>query len=208
MLRWLVPGDSRPMCTQLENRRFIGVDCWRGLAVVFMAVDHACWFFGVFPWVRSIGTRPGIILWSVVAGVMSSGRHISQLYLFIGCGLSAMAAVLPTGCPDTVLLLTLGSWFAARYPVASVPLALLACVQLASWPIPRPWTGYQPGLIFALITMGRLWLDRHQLDRLWPLGTTTRTTTALAWLGRHSLALYVGHLLVLSALVALDLQKT
>lgn len=190
------PGGRR---ARPQGKRLPGVDALRGLAVVLMVADHLALSMGLGGFWRLTFTRAALPIFAVLAGSLArTSRPIGRRWAWVGIT-APLVAVLPVPgvFPDVLLLLGLGAIVVACVPRPAWPVVLVVCMlQPSTWPIPAPWTGYQPGLVVGLVLVGalcgRTWLDRLPPGPAW-----------LRWLGKHPLTLYIGHLVVLSAAVTL-----
>lgn len=190
------------------RRRLAGLDRLRGLALVLMVVDHALLAAGGLVAVRVTVTRASLPLFCLVAGALLTAARPrwARLGKIAAAGLVATAFGAPFGIgqPDVLFVLALALVAAPLLIRIGSPGVLygalaVAILQPVSWPgwlLVPGWTGYQPGTVLALVIVGHLWGApqlAHYGDRLpgW-----------LALPGRHPLSLYVWHVFVLGALVA------
>ena len=189
--------------------RFVGLDRLRGLAIMCMVVDHVCLLAGVYPLRVTVG-RLALPLFMIVGGSLVrelTWRHGGVLVV----GLVLPVAVPWIDAPNILVLYVLGAALVSAFgtgermrpgsrfrPAAGVwVLLVLAVGALANGWGDQPGTGYPWAAVVALMALGAL-AGRRQLA-----GVGDRLPHWLAWPGRHPLSLYVGHLLVLQALVVM-----
>lgn len=176
--------------------RIAGLDRARGLAIVLMVADHCCVFIpGGFGYRITLG-RLAMPIFFVLAGYLA--RRITSRHLYVVCIGAALPLAVPwIDNPNVLVWWALGCvlLYAMRCWGLSPWLLIIACAGYAAngWPTTFGDT-YSPLGLFALLAVGQLlpatawrWTDR--LPR-W-----------LALPGRHPIALYVGHLLVLELIV-------
>lgn len=163
--------------------------------MLLMVLDHALAWAGVAGGLGRLSiTRASLPLFCVVAGALvrpEGSRRLRQVGV-AGVVATGLGVPIGIGQPDVLLLL-----FAA---LAIAPVLIFrggwavgmaaAVIQPVTWSV--PWTGYQPGTVLALVLLGAM-VGREALDRAPAVGL-------LAWVGRHPLAWYLGHLFVLFAL--------
>lgn len=176
----------------------------RGVAVVTMVVDHVCACFGTGQLVRLTVGRLALPLFMLCSGWLLARRPPTarRLYELAAAAVAATVVVnvggLSIGQPDVLWLILVGLLLAPairRWPVAS---ACVGLVQASAWPMHSPiWTGYEPGLVVALLALGVLWGRYYGLRDLerWP------APAALQLVGRYPLSIYVAHLAALAVAV-------
>jgi uncharacterized membrane protein len=173
------------------------LDWLRGLAVALMVVDHVLVQLEPRSVLRETVTRLSLPLFCVVAGSLAQRRprwgRLASVGM-AGVGATALGAPIGIGQPD-VLLVIVAAMLALsllwRCPVAAL---CVGAVQPFTWPFPG--NGYQVGTVLVMLVAGRL--AGAETVAGW-----ARRCRPLEWAGRHPLALYVGHLAVLRAVVAL-----
>lgn len=185
---------------RVAGRRLPGLDAARGLAIVFMAVDHLCVVFAGPLWLRLSVGRLALPVFFVLAGHLA--RRVSARTVAI----AAAGVLLPLVVP----------WIDA--PNVLVYWAVGVCVIAAC----RRW----PAALWAIVVVGLTWGANH--FRLLPAGVSSyelplllammaagalagaglwwwadRLPAWLAALGRHAVWVYIGHLLVLQAVAVI-----
>lgn len=186
------------MATAVATRaRLVGLDRIRGLAVVLMVVDHALVAFPVAGsvLVRSTATRAALPLFCLVAGALARRLTPERTAKLAAAGLVAgyVGGPFGIGQPDVVLLLLAalaGVHVCRNNYAAQLVLLVVAVIQPVTWP--APWTGYQPGVVIALVAIGTYGDTLDDAGR--------RLPPLLARVGRYPLSIYLGHLIVLRAL--------
>lgn len=172
------------------------VDRVRGFAIACMIVDHVALVFGLPPILRHTIGRLAMPLFFVTAGRCST--RLTDRHFYVGLLGVALPLAVPWIDHPNVLV-----WWA------------LGCVVLAGF----RWAGWSP-TVLVLIALGlgtNGWLtagDSYPALGLWGLmgfgamlpwtwwrwGSRLPAGRLLEVAGRHPIALYVGHLLLLEAL--------
>lgn len=180
--------------------RLQGIDRLRAVALVLMVIDHALVAFpaGVVGLaVRVTATRASLPLFCLVAGaLLPSSPRWGRLGMVALAGLAATipGALIGIGQLDVLLILAVVlavAPLAARNPT---PWLVVAILQPVTWHV--PWSGYQPGVVLALVLVGRM-VGADQLDQL-----GRRLPSWSAMISRWPLTVYVGHIGMLAAIVA------
>lgn len=189
--------------------RIAWLDKLRGFAIAGMMLSHFTRFLALpgWEWVL-IATRPFMPFFAVLIGVLwRPGFRKRHVQLAAAAAVTVvLAAQSGFAVPSIlgVLLIALPIvQLVHKAPVAGI---IGGLVQVMSFPIPYPWTGYQPGLVVALILVG--YLARHS-GGLWEgaeARALDRLPGAFAAIGRRPLTWYAGHLLVLAAILTVQGQ--
>ena len=147
-------------------------------------------------------TRFAMPIFMLVSGYLMATHRVSKKRFtqvaVVALIVNALWLTVPVGveAPD-ILVIWLVCAFAqplwVKYPVW---FAAAGVLQSVTWEI--PWGGYQPGLVLAFLCLGAL--AQQTGVRIPPLHDVDRP---LAALGRHPLALYVTHIVVVSFVVAI-----
>lgn len=176
------------------------IDGARGLSIVAMIISHADYLLGpniaVFHWVIM---RPVAPMFLLLLGMMWRPGWRRRHWHLVGGALVAqlLALGLGLGFPN-ILTLMLGAVlvmpYAVRWPVATLALCV---VQLSFWPVPDWWTGYQPGFVVAMTTVGATVIPDGIVEGYGRLGSRL----GLEAVGRMPLRFYLGHLVALWFLV-------
>lgn len=200
-------AETAGIVTVTQTPRLVGIDRARGLAVLLMVLDHvlvlvssavgSSWAIEA---VRLTVTRASLPLFGVIAGVMLGRRRAPDVWLLIAAfGCSQLSYLFPfgTGRPDVLILFAVVLTAAPVLLRAPVLLCALGIIQSVTWPLGGSWTGYQPGTIVALVSLGSLFA---YFGGDYPVNG--RAVSLLpSWLepvGRHPLGWYVGHFVVLT----------
>lgn len=191
------------MTTTAVRARLIGLDVLRGLAILAMVVDHLTIVLDGPDFLRYTVGRLALPLFFLVAGslVSTTLRKRYALIALLGAGLPLVVPWVDS--PNVLWWYVMGVLVMYRMPHSwTLPALVVSVVLLANGLL---WAagGYPFAGILALMLLGRL-IGSHQLDdfaarSLGRLGLPYATWVGypLAVLGRHPLAFYVGHLLVL-----------
>jgi len=147
---------------------------------------------------RATVTRASLPLFCVVAGALLGGRGVFgwRMVQMVGAGLVGTALAGPLGMPsvDVMLLFTVALAGVAATPGRWRPVLLVVAVlQPATWPV--GWSGYQPGLLVALLAIGTM-LDSARLE-----AAGRRVPAVFAVVGRYPVSIYAGHLAAFAAAV-------
>lgn len=178
-------------------RRDRRLDAVRGLAILLMVVDHMAAAWPTAWGVREVLTRAAMPLFMLLLGYLfrefNQVRHWQVVAaVFLEVPLLLVVAGTEVGILVHVAFLLPLMVVAVRYPWPCLGLAL---VQTSAWPM--PFSGYEPGLVFAFMIMGHL-MRRAGSEALQGIG---EHVLALAPVGRYPLAIYCGHLFVLAGLM-------
>lgn len=185
--------------------RVVGLDRLRGLAVLLMVADHLWAVSGSQSALVVVGrltvTRAALPLFAVAAAAGLAGglgrRSLWRPGGYVAAGVALGVLVTPAlGLPRWDVLAVFGAvlMIYRAAPEAAWPLVgLVGLVQAVTWPV---GDGYQPGLLAGLVAVGLL-----------AAGPAVRFGELLPgrWLGvvgRHAAPVYVGHLLLLFAVVS------
>lgn len=183
--------------------RLTVLDRLRGLAVLLMLLDHGLFLsMTLHPGgdlrsdLRSTVTRFSMPLFMVVSGFLleRTSRRRAVTVLFAALLVSVVLLVCwpefaqPEILTLWVLLFPLRSLF-LRFPLETVVLGVLQVLHL-----PVGWPGYEPGLVAVFLAVGVLARDRVEV-----LSRPARLLPRwLEVVGRHSLGVYVFHLVLLA----------
>jgi surface polysaccharide O-acyltransferase-like enzyme len=171
--------------------RNVWVDTFRGCAVSLMIFDHLIVVFTDFQDVRNF-TRIALPMFCVLSGYLSGDRlgdRYGQLWL---SALLSWPIVLVLELALIHILLV----FALVYPLLFLPptyflfVLSLGLLQAFTWPI--GWAGYEPGYVFAFLSVGRL----MRLSG-WQLPSAKFSVPVVSWLGRWPLSAYVSHIFLI-----------
>lgn len=191
------------MSTRLVTKRFSILDCWRGLAVVLMVLDHVLAVLGAPVVTRLLVTRLSLPLFCATSGALhliAGPRSPRRSLQLLGVALleTVLNLVLGLGVPGPVTLMLVMGWVGRALRPERHGLVLVVVGVLQAVYLPVPWTGYQPGLVLAWWSLGALGV-LAEVDQV-----TRFTRWCPRWLeavGRRPLGWYVGHLLVLAVVV-------
>lgn len=200
--------------TTAVKPRLVGLDRLRGLAIALMVLDH------VLVWLLAVAEVDGLAGGAIELARLSVTRLSLPLFgVLAGCGLvfsvrhrnfgvsipwrhaagALLILFLPTwwiglGRPDVlvqfVFIIGFGGWAIRRWPVV---LGAFGVVQAITWPIGG--TGYQPGVVVALLALGVLGSAGGRYLSAEVAGL--RLPGWLGTFGRYPVECYVGHVLVL-----------
>lgn len=171
------------------------LDRVRGLAIVLMAVDHVASLSGWVVVEDTVG-RAAMPLFFVLAGSLL-GRLRWRHAQLVGLGL-LLPVVMPwLDAPNVLTLYGVGAlviWLWRRLVWPVWVLAAAGLTQAANgWAGGLFFTGYQPLALLGLLALGAM-LPRTT----WSWGSSLPGWMGL--LGRFPVTVYVGHLLVLTAI--------
>ena len=174
----------------LVGGRCLEIDRLRGLAIVLMILDHTLVLVDPGSFIRFSLTRLALPLFALIAGHLSAGPLAPVRFLQLGAA-AVLATVLGFGWIGQPDILTLFLFCYAVRPFWSLPLLVAAVLQPSV--LAFDWTGYSPGLVLALMIIGREVVFRSQLVR-WGSGLPA----FLGFLGKWPLSWYCGHLAFLA----------
>lgn len=172
------------------------IDGARGLSIAAMIVSHVGLVTGLTPWWFHLYVmRPVAPMFLLLLGLLWRPGFRRRHVQFIAGMVAAQVLALTLGFPFPNILLLMGAALlvmpaAMRWPTAV--LTLCVC-QLAFWPVPDWWTGYQPGFVVAFVLAGQLLPQDGYLRGYGRLGSKL----GMEVVGRWPLTFYLGHLLVL-----------
>ncbi|WP_457204114.1 TraX family protein [Nocardioides sp. HB32] len=180
---------------QLSNRRIFGYDAFRGLAMLAMLVDHLCLVFSGPYAVRMTVGRLAMPMFFLLAGHLARRvrwRH-GGIFL-IGCALPVLVPWIDS--PNVLVWWAVGVLLLAAARWAEVPAWLLVVVALAA--SANGWVDtdgtYDARCLWGLMALGAML----------PASAFTWAGRAPRWvaaLGCWPITFYVGHLLLLEALI-------
>jgi hypothetical protein len=183
-----------------SNRRISGYDAFRGLAVAFMVIDHIALLTPATDLLRMAPGRLAMPMFFLLAGYFATVPRWRHL------GIGLVGVTLPffipwVDSPNVLVLWALGVVLLWAWRAAELPLWIIAAVALVA--SANGWsssdgTYYEPVAMYGLMALGAtltpaafVWADRLPLSR------------ALASVGRHPIAWYVGHLTAFQLIVLL-----
>lgn len=183
------------------GQRLVSLDVWRGLAVLAMVVDHLALVTPLPDVFRLFPGRVAMPLFFLIAGALVTRltwRHLDGL-LF---GLALPFVVPWIDAPNVLVWWALGCAALVGMRRVGLPLWLPVVLAVAAYA-----NGYGHGLDGSYGPLGLLAL--MCLGAMLPLSTWAsgalllqgRLRGVLAWVGRHALSLYVGHLLLLQVVL-------
>lgn len=194
----LEPGRRAQRVGQTVPAHRVGwIDGARGLSIVLMLVSHVDLVLGA-----PLGRFFHLVLMRPVAPVFvmlfallwKPGIRRRHAQLVGGAVVAQTAAWWLFGVVPNILVLLLGAVAVmpavVRWPV---PVAIVGVNQLAFWPVPDWWDGYQPGFILCFLVAGRFLPAEGFLRGYGRLGERL----GLGVVGRHPMTWYVGHLVLL-----------
>ncbi len=185
--------------------RSAALDGARGAAVLLMLLDHLLVVtgHGDLWWVRSTVTRAAMPGFMVIGGALVSGTmtppRLARLVRTIAFGV-ALPVVVPWIDDPNILVMYAAGWllvWAVRRWTWGAPLLVIVGATLAgNGLLGHTGAGYYPiGAVAALMAAGA-WIGPVRLGS-WLRSFAARRLRPVQWLGRHALAFYVLHLLVL-----------
>lgn len=180
--------------------RDVGVDALRGAAILLMVLDHVLHVVDPDSVLRTGSpvavTRLSLPLFMLAAAAVwrpLTWRRYGRLTL-VGMVESVLYVVLGMGGPGIVALVV-GVLLLVDVVGVSWLVGVLGLVQ-ARYASIGWFEGYQPGMVLLWFVLGRLAWQAGAVSCPWWL-----RWPVLAWVGRHPIWWYVGHLLVLVAVV-------
>lgn len=187
------------MAQHVKTRQRVPVlDALRGAAVLLMILDHVLSVTDPVSDLRYTLTRLSLPLFCGVAAAIPDRSWSRRTKVLLAVAVVVEAALNPIiglGEPGPVLLivgaLLVVTWGRKRDAVMIVG----ALGLLQSLYQPLGWTGYEPGLVVAWCALGG-----QAVRELCRSGRVPRVP-ALERVGRHAVAWYVGHLVVLGVAV-------
>lgn len=181
------------------GQRVQGIDRLRGAAVLLMVLDHVLVHVDALHWSRFTLTRVSLPAFVICAALVRppgtaglSGRRMALL----GAAATAEIALGPAAglySPGPVLLIfgvMLAGPILDRAPMTFAVLGAVQAIYTSARFGPH-WGGYQPGYIVLWWSVARLVTERER-------GWLERLPRALAPVGRHPIAWYLGHLVVIA----------
>jgi surface polysaccharide O-acyltransferase-like enzyme len=198
---------AHPRNDVVEGRRWVVLDKWRGIAILCMIADH-CALYGIMllggsvelGLVRvSIG-RLAVPIFFVLAGYLC--RRLTWRHLLIfGVGMALPIAVPTIDSPNVLCWWALGCFLIVVGRWCGVPLWVFAVAMMTG--VANGWgqveNSYSPYGLWLLMLLGASWATFPPV--LAAVGA--RMPGWVAWLGRHSVEVYVVHLLCLEAVYEL-----
>lgn len=184
----------------LGSGRWSAVDRLRGLAILLMLVDHALVQLDAGNPLRLTLTRFSLPLFMICAGLMLSERrgavNWKRLGVTVACGIVVALPSWFVGL-SPLLLLTIAAGLACGPWLVRWPSLWLVCGLIQALFVPLVGArDYEPGLIVVLLALGVLVARSADDWTRWSRwgGELPRW---LGFLGRHALAVYVGHVAAL-----------
>lgn len=184
-----------------KPNRDVAVDVVRGCAVLLMVLDHvlvqvdpASTLRVGAPWSITRLSLPLFML--ACAAVYRRSTSTRWRLTWVACAEMVLYELLEMPAPGIVLLIVILLTFLDLF--REPPYYWLGVVGLVqALYVPVPWDGYQPGLVLAWFCLARL---ATTAGTFVPAGTADRgmLVPALAWVGRHPLWWYLGHLVALA----------
>lgn len=183
----------------VTERRVVGVDRLRGLAVLLMVLDHVVALVDPAAPVRYTLTRLSLPAFMAAAAAVWSGRlsgRSCRRLLAVAVVEAALVAALGLGQPGIVAVyLAVAVGVSVAWPWVRSHVGLVVVLGLIqAFYVRVGWDGYEPGLVLAWFALGLL--ARSEVVDL-----GERLPAWLSSVGRRPLAWYVGHLAVLAAVV-------
>lgn len=180
------------------------LDGARGMAILLMLLDHLLVVTGHGDlWVRSTITRAAMPAFMVIGGALVAHTmtppRLARLVRTIAIGLALPVMVPWIDDPNILVMYAAGwllVWAVSRWTWGAPLLVIVGATLAANGLLGHTGAGYYPiGAVVALMGAGA-WIGRLQLASwLQPFGS--RGLRLVQWLGRHALAFYAAHLLVL-----------
>lgn len=178
--------------------RHRSLDIARGYAILFMIVDHVSIFAGL-PILRLTVGRLAMPLFFVIAG--SLAKRIGYKHVVI----LAVGIVLPMyvtwiDSPNVLVYICIGTALLRilRGRSTTVHIAVaIACISLTANGYDHLGSGYPAGTLLALMILGKVITSGTLANAFQRIPSSS----IVEYMGKHPLALYVGHTVALTTLV-------
>lgn len=176
--------------TPAATQRDYALDKYRGLAIVLMIADHIAYFNGP-DWLRQTITRASMPLFFILAG------HLAHRISWKTYAVGAVGFFLPIYVefidnPNVLFWLAFGSGciaYTRRWPMVQYLTIIVALTFMANYRIGDFIGSYHPVALLALMALGSL-IPREYFRH------GTHLPHAFIFLGRHSLSIYIGHVIL------------
>jgi len=198
-LTWYPQPQAIP--SEITKSRIAGIDALRGLALIFMVIDHAIVVLspGEFTEVRQYLTRFSLPLFMIIAGYCfkptytKRTEHVALVALAV-TPFVLMAGMAPYHILFVYLLVLPFMYLADKFPVLLMSTAI---IQMTTFPI--GWHGYEPGLVLLLLLFGNSLKDQLATE----VHLAQRFLMPLHVVGQWPLSIYFFHIVLLAAWVNL-----
>lgn len=179
----------------LSANRVVGLDAFRGLAILLMIGDHLSLFLGLDGYRMTLG-RLAMPMFFLLAGHLAGRLRWRHAWIAL-LGVALPLAAPWVDSPNVLVWWALGSCVLVAARRLGVPALLIVAVGLTvganGWELVGGHT-YEPAALVGLMALGSVW-PRHWF---------TWAAAAPGWVaavGRHPVAWYVGHVLLLEGVM-------
>lgn len=188
--------SARGRAARPATARLASLDAYRGLAVLFMLVDHVTLLTAVPDVFRLVPGRLAMPMFFLLAGYLATAPR--WRHAWVGYAGIALPFFVPwVDSPNVLVLWAGGVAFLALIRYLGLPVWLLAAVGLAVAANGWAHAGgghYDVFAMWGLLALGTM-LPRSAFD--WTRTIPGWIGASLALVGRHPIAWYLGHLTVL-----------
>lgn len=183
------------MTTTVAGRvtRYAAMDRVRGLAIVLMILDHVLALTHTGSPVRLTVTRVCVPLFFILSG------HLVRRFSWRTAGIGIVGFFLPLlvpwiDQPNVLFIYAVGAFILSNPYVAKIPPSVVVAISLtfAANGFDTNHFGYGVGSLIGLMALGKM------LQRNW-FAWGEKLPTILTTVGKYPLSIYVGHLLILTA---------